>query len=151
MLKVKRLKQSQKSLMKQATRRMDITPVKIEIYVSKSGNTELKTLQNINFEYTGKKFVIQPGYISDGCSIPRMFWSLITPQINGKTLLQSIIHDFLFEHKLGFWASNLWYARALYGCIPLVKVILIFVRTNNRRLVELFFQKTLIFYFQLTH
>ena len=30
--------------MRLETRRMDITPVKIEIYVSKNGNTELKTL-----------------------------------------------------------------------------------------------------------
>ena len=30
---------------------MDITPVKIEIYVSKNGNTELKTLQSIDFDY----------------------------------------------------------------------------------------------------
>lgn len=62
----------------------------------------------------GKEHVIPVGFTSNGMSVPRCLWSLISPQFHPKTLAPSIIHDYLYEHYiLCRREADRWYRDAL--------------------------------------
>lgn len=44
----------------------------------------------------GTIIIIPKGFITDGASIPRVFWSIISP--TGPLFLASILHDFAYQH-----------------------------------------------------
>jgi len=49
-----------------------------------------------NFEVDGQMFIIQPGYYTDGASIPRWLWSVAGSPFTGKYVLAALIHDILY-------------------------------------------------------
>lgn len=98
--------------------------MKIDILLDEK-DVKIITIDEITFEYYGKKIIIQPGYVSNGMSIPRFLWSLISPQIHPETLKQSIKHDYLFQNKMGFLKANWYYFKDLKGGLNLFKRILV--------------------------
>lgn len=70
-----------------------------------SGTTVLKRLNSkyyqldsfLSFENSELKITIKPGFVTDGASIPRIFWSLIGCPFSGKYVGSAIIHDGLFK------------------------------------------------------
>ena len=44
---------------------------------------------------TGEKHTVPAGFITDGASIPRIFWILMTP--TGPYMESAVIHDFLYR------------------------------------------------------
>lgn len=74
-----------------------IPKVKIEIFTDKKGCTQFCLLETIEFFYRNMKYVIPVGFVSDGASIPRLFWRILDPRINSKTLKPSIKHDFVYR------------------------------------------------------
>lgn len=63
----------------------------------------------------GETIVIPKGYEWDLSSVPRIFWSICAP--DGDFELASLIHDYLYENKLGkefadkemlIWSLNLY-------------------------------------------
>lgn len=102
--------------------------MKIDIYYNKDKNTtEFKTEETISFDYFGEKIVIPKGFISDGMSIPKFLWVIISPKINGETLLQSIKHDYLFFLKMGFWKSNWYYFKDLKNGLNLIQRLIVLI------------------------
>lgn len=105
--------------------------VNITIYYNnKKRTTQFILNQKIIFNYYDCLVIINPGFISDGMSVPKCLWSLISPKIDARTLLPSIKHDFLFECKLGFFKSNWYYFKDLKDNLNLFKRILILFRVN---------------------
>ncbi len=43
------------------------------------------------------RVVVPAGFVSDGASIPRLFWAIIGPPIGSSHLLPAIVHDYLCE------------------------------------------------------
>ena len=87
--------------------------MKVDIKDSPDGKT-ITTLEEIWFEYCGMQICVPAGYVSDGASVPRFLWRLLSPCIDPKTLVPSIVHDFLYEWELGTrYEADLWYAAAL--------------------------------------
>ncbi|HIE98682.1 MAG TPA: DUF1353 domain-containing protein, partial [Fuerstia sp.] len=41
------------------------------------------------------RVVVPAGFVSDGASIPRLFWAIIGPPIGSSHLLPAIVHDYL--------------------------------------------------------
>lgn len=60
----------------------------------------IRLVTPIKFEYKGVKYEIPAGYDSDGMSVPRMFWRVLSPKINAKTLISSIVHDWMYSEKI---------------------------------------------------
>jgi len=51
------------------------------------------------FRYIGSKIIDVPvGFITDGASVPRVFWSLFSP--TGSYLKAAVIHDYLYVNQL---------------------------------------------------
>ncbi len=75
--------------------------VPCEIF-AENGVTKLRTLKPIGFTGNdGKWHTIPAGYVSDGASVPRFFWRILSPAIDARTLMPSIIHDYEYEHGIG--------------------------------------------------
>ena len=60
----------------------------------------IRLVTPIRFEYNGQQCEVPAGYDSDGMSVPRFFWRSLSPKINHKTLVPSVIHDWMYEAKI---------------------------------------------------
>ena len=89
--------------------------IPVEIF-AENGVTKIRTLQPIGFTGNdGQWHTIPAGYVSDGASVPRFFWRILSPNIDGRTLLPSIIHDFEYENGIGTRkAADFDYGARLY-------------------------------------
>lgn len=99
------------------------TKVSAEIF-DEGGITKIRLTKSIIFiGNDGRKYIIPEGYVSDGASVPRFFWRILSPCIDGRTLPASIIHDFEYKHKIGTraGADKDYYARLVADGYPRVK------------------------------
>ena len=71
--------------------------IKAYIYADAKGISKIKTISDIPFQFNGISYIVPKGFISDGASIPKMFWSLIAPCIDGRTIRAAVIHDYLYH------------------------------------------------------
>ena len=60
-----------------------------------------KGLVRLTESYTNYKHTVPAGYISDGSSIPRIFWVSIGSPFLPEFRAASIIHDFLYSGGIG--------------------------------------------------
>lgn len=64
-----------------------------------------------------RRFTVPCGFTSDGASVPRFFWRLLSPPIDPVTLAPSIIHDWLYTQggirDLTRLECDRWYRNAL--------------------------------------
>ncbi len=72
---------------------------KVAVY-DEDGITKTRTLEPVVFELNGTEHLIDAGFVSDGMSVLRAFWGIISPQVYGTTLKPSIIHDWLYAVKV---------------------------------------------------
>ena len=76
--------------------------VPIEIIENNNKDLIFRTLAPIGFTANdGRWYTIPAGYISDGASVPRIFWPMLSPNIDARTLRPSIIHDYEYEFGIG--------------------------------------------------
>ena len=59
--------------------------------------TLIRTLEPLFFRVHDRTVIIPRGYISDGMSVPRALWRLLSPPVYGETLIPSIIHDWMYD------------------------------------------------------
>ena len=60
----------------------------------------VELLEDVEFVYLGRKYVVPKGFLSDGFSVPRCFWWILSP-ISKTTLPTGIFHDFLYKYMIG--------------------------------------------------
>ncbi|MBS5530192.1 DUF1353 domain-containing protein [bacterium] len=65
-----------------------------DIYFEES--TRIRLREPLHFECGGDTHEVPTGFISDGMSIPRFFWRLLSPPVDGRTLRASVVHDYLY-------------------------------------------------------
>lgn len=68
------------------------TPLVIQEIDSKHRNWIL--VEDLVYRGNKDKFVIHGGFVTDFASVPRIFWSLISPW--GRQLKAAIVHDYLY-------------------------------------------------------
>ena len=71
------------------------------IYTDKERGDIIVLVTPLKFTFKGVEYEIPAGYESDGMSVPRFFWRTLSPKINGKTLVPSVIHDYMYENHIG--------------------------------------------------
>lgn len=81
-----------------------------------SGKTVLERINSdtyvlrdeLTFENSKYKVTIKPGLLTDGASIPKVFWSIIGCPLNGRYVGSALIHDGLYaSHTLSKEESDL--------------------------------------------
>lgn len=103
--------------------------ISCQILFDKEHGTLLRTLEPVSFSINGKEYTVPVGFISDGMSIPRLYWRFLSPPINGVTLVPSIIHDWLYKnHICTRREADIWYYHALrFNGYPRWKAGLVFI------------------------
>ena len=71
----------------------------------KNGKDYWMVKEDVMYEYRGKSFVVPHGYITDGASVPRMFWTF-APSMDPDYLAAAIGHDYLYQHQIYGSDSN---------------------------------------------
>jgi len=62
---------------------------------------EYQMRSTLSFENDKYKVVVAQGFVTDGASIPRLFWGIIGCPLRGKYVGSAIIHDGLYaSHRL---------------------------------------------------
>lgn len=88
--------------------------VNIDINIDTVGNIELTVRQQIPFVVSGMELFVPPGFSSDGASIPRFLWRWLSPSLDTRTLIPSIIHDYLYKtHVCTRRQADMLYLRLL--------------------------------------
>lgn len=102
--------------------------MRVDIKESPDGKV-ITTLDDVWFTYNGARLCVPAGYQSDGASVPRFLWRLLSPCIDPLTLVPSIVHDYLYEWRLGTrYEADEWYVNSLDGIgYPVWKCILTFI------------------------
>jgi len=100
-----------------------------KLTISPSGNYNYKVVQDYVFDspILGQTFTIPEGFITDGASIPRVFWGVFGGPFCPKNLEASVQHDFLIrmgvdgsQRDLQFYSTlvdnntDKWKARLMY-------------------------------------
>ena len=103
--------------------------ISCQILFDKEQGTLIRTLEPIPFELDGKQYTVPAGFLSDGMSVPRLFWRLISPPINAATLVPSIKHDWLYkEHICPRIVADVLYAVELEASgFPRWKCVLVYI------------------------
>jgi hypothetical protein len=57
---------------------------------------KIQLTKNLHINYKGIRVTLPKGFITDGASIPKIFWWLGKP-FSGDTLYPSFIHDYLYN------------------------------------------------------
>lgn len=84
--------------------------MKCEIFDTIQNGYVIQTLEDIRFTLKGNEHVVPTGYRSNGMSVPRVLWSVISPAIDNRTLRSSICHDWLYEnHVCTRKEADQWY------------------------------------------
>ena len=60
-------------------------------------STYVILLKEYSFSYKDEKQTIPAGFISDGASIPRIFWRLLDPPLTARTFIAALKHDFAYQ------------------------------------------------------
>ena len=74
--------------------------MKVEIYETPHNGKTIRLLEPIRINVKGNEYVVPEGYESEGMSVPRALWSIISPAIDNRTLRSALGHDWLYENHV---------------------------------------------------
>lgn len=72
--------------------------MRVDIQANKRGCILITTLEPVAYTVGATSIVIPPGYVSDGLSVPRFLWGILSPKVDGRTLHAGVCHDHAYEH-----------------------------------------------------
>ena len=76
------------------------TTMKVEIYETPHNGKIIRLLEPIRIIVKGNEYTVPVGHLSEGMSVPRLFWSIISPAIDNRTLRSACAHDWLYENHV---------------------------------------------------
>ena len=87
--------------------------IKTEIHRETENGDVLTLLEDLHVTWRGKVLTVPAGFKSDGCSVPRAFWGIVSPNIDPRTLRAAIVHDYIYRSSITGWtrleADELFY------------------------------------------
>jgi len=72
---------------------------------TEAGNT-ITLKRAFTVQWRGRKLRVPKNFESDGASIPRLLWRLVSPCIHQSTIRASIAHDFLYRTTPEGWTRK---------------------------------------------
>lgn len=81
--------------------------VKVEIYPPNNNGDIIRLLEDLEIWGQEWLLVVPAGFESDGASVPRFLWSIVSPVIDHRTIRAALAHDYIYrEHPVG-WSRKL--------------------------------------------
>lgn len=69
-------------------------PVRVEWMRGDQSDREMKLLEDLIYvDPKGKRWIAKKGYVTDGATIPKVFWSLVGGPFDGQYREAAVIHD----------------------------------------------------------
>ena len=81
--------------------------MKVEIHQSDERGNIFRTGEALTFVFAGNTVEIPVGFESDGVSVPKLFWGIISPQIDPKTLRAGVKHDYIYRVQPAGWTRKM--------------------------------------------
>ena len=78
----------------------DMQTPKYEIYDDNHAGKIIVYRDPIHFQIDGKVFTVPAGYTSQGFSVPRWMWWIITPTSDKRTLIPAGKHDWTYDNHV---------------------------------------------------
>lgn len=75
----------------------------IEVFRENERGDVIRLLRPMKYRWRGRVLTVPKGFECDGASVPRFFWSSVSPQIDPRTLAGAIGHDFLYRMHPAGW------------------------------------------------
>lgn len=92
------------------------TPPLIEFLHSSAKGDMLRLRRKMKYYIGNKVLTVPKGFLCDGMSVPRAFWSLVSPIIHPDTIAASIAHDYLYRFgEQDGWSR--WQADLFFYCV----------------------------------
>ncbi len=80
--------------------------MKIDIHQEDRRGNIITTLTTNKVCFRGKCFIIPKGFESDGMSVPRMLWGIVSPKIDPRTTRAAIAHDWIYRDQPEGWTRK---------------------------------------------
>jgi hypothetical protein len=75
-------------------------PIQVEWLRGDASERRMKLLRPVEYtDPSGKLWIVPAGYVTDGASIPRAFWTLVGAPYEGAYREAAVVHDFLCDSK----------------------------------------------------
>lgn len=78
--------------------------VNIEVHNELDSGDILTLQESVTVRWRGKTVTVPKGFRSDGCSVPKLLWSSLSPQIDPRTLRAAIVHDYIYRSTIPGWS-----------------------------------------------
>jgi hypothetical protein len=82
------------------------TKPSIEILDETENGDIFKLRRSMTYCIGEKSITVPKGFESDGASVPRFLWWLISPNIDKRTLAAAILHDYLYRIQPEGWTRK---------------------------------------------
>lgn len=107
--------------------RIHMTDLDITMKVKPNGETVCTTLNNEVYYTPFGRYIVPPGFESDGASMPRFFWRLIGHPFSMDYLREAILHDYFYrtQNIKRSKADRIFY-HLLKGRLP-IRALLIYI------------------------
>jgi hypothetical protein len=66
------------------------------IKIEKVSKREYKLLEDVTVSTLGYRITVKKGLVSDGASVPKVFWNIIGSPFTGAYTLPALVHDALY-------------------------------------------------------
>lgn len=88
--------------------------MKLPFWYFRPSTGEIVLMQDYAVEVCGRFVLVPKGFASDGMSVPRLLWGVISPQYDPRTLAPSVVHDWLYTvHIVSRREADEWFKSAL--------------------------------------
>lgn len=82
-------------------------------------------LQGFKCRWNDRRLYVPKGFMSDGASVPRIFWGLVFPADDLRALRAAFAHDYIYRHHPAGWtraeADRLFYDIMVRDGVPVFK------------------------------
>ena len=76
----------------------------VDIHKSDDRGNIVTLLKPVKITFRGKIFVVHVGFECDGVSVPRLFWPLVSPHIDPRSIRAGVAHDYIYRAQPEGWS-----------------------------------------------
>lgn len=78
----------------------------IDLHTEDETGDVLTLLEPLSVAWRGRTLIVPEGFESDGASVPRILWSLVSPRVDPVTLRGAVAHDYLYRRHPAGWTRR---------------------------------------------
>ena len=77
--------------------------MRIDLHREDARGDVLTLLEPLAIHWRDRELIVPEGFASDGASVPRAFWSTVSPRVDPATIRGAVAHDYLYRRHPHGW------------------------------------------------